>query len=158
MRGGAVPPALLFAALSCALAFTPPRTRWLGLLAVAVALLVSWLPVPSAWIEIMFIGCWASVAGTAALVHVRGVRFCPAVALAINVGAWAGATVAVTATRNALPSAVPVLALIVAAAWAVGRGWSIAVKVVSSWLIAIALLAAILPTLPTPGYAPDHME
>jgi hypothetical protein len=36
---------------------------------------------------------------------------------------------------------------------------SIAVKVASSWLIAIALLAAVLPFLSvTPGYMPDHLE
>ncbi len=71
-RGEAVPPAVLFAALSCALAFVPPRTRCFGLLAPVVAFLVSRLPVPPAWIEILFIGCWVSIAGTAALVHVRG--------------------------------------------------------------------------------------
>jgi hypothetical protein len=39
------------------------------------------------------------------------------------------------------------------------RGLRLAVKVVVSWLIAIALLNAVLRLLPvTPGYLPDHVE
>jgi hypothetical protein len=40
-------------------------------------------------------------------------------------------------------------------------GWRapIVVKVVSSWLIAVAVLAATLQFLPvTPGYMPDHLD
>jgi hypothetical protein len=41
----------------------------------------------------------------------------------------------------------------------VGQRVPIAPKVVSSWLIAVALLAATLQVLPvTPGYLPDHLE
>lgn len=39
------------------------------------------------------------------------------------------------------------------------RGLTLAVKVVVSWLIAVALLNAALRLLPvTPGYLPDHVE
>ena len=39
------------------------------------------------------------------------------------------------------------------------KGWSIANRVVASWLHAIATLNATLPLLPvTPGYLPDHLE
>jgi hypothetical protein len=35
----------------------------------------------------------------------------------------------------------------------------LAPRIVSSWLIAVALLAATLQMLPvTPGYLPDHLE
>jgi hypothetical protein len=35
----------------------------------------------------------------------------------------------------------------------------LAIKVVSSWVIVIAVLAATLQVLPvTPGYLPDHLE
>ena len=40
----------------------------------------------------------------------------------------------------------------------VSRGWGIAVKVVASWLAAVAILATMLSLVPTPGYMPDHME
>jgi hypothetical protein len=45
------------------------------------------------------------------------------------------------------------------AAWIVRSGAPIVLKVISSWLIAIAMLAATLAWLPvTPGYMPDHLE
>jgi hypothetical protein len=46
----------------------------------------------------------------------------------------------------------------VPAAWA-DRRVLIALRVVASWLIAVAMLGAMLQFLPvTPGYMPDHME
>jgi hypothetical protein len=51
------------------------------------------------------------------------------------------------------------LLVAVPASWTVRRHDSIPVKVVSSWVIAIAVLAITLQLLPvTPGYLPDHME
>jgi len=45
------------------------------------------------------------------------------------------------------------------AVWTVDRRVLIALRVVASWLIAVALLGAILQFIPvTPGYMPDHME
>jgi len=56
---------------------------------------------------------------------------------------------------KALPFVFDILARIVARA----RNASIPVKVVSSWVIAVAVLAATLQLLPvTPGYLPDHLE
>jgi hypothetical protein len=43
--------------------------------------------------------------------------------------------------------------------WTANRRVSIALRVVASWLIAVAVLGALLHFLPvTPGYVPDHME
>jgi hypothetical protein len=45
------------------------------------------------------------------------------------------------------------------AAWIIEWRKPIVIKVVSSWLIAVAALAATLQCLPvTPGYMPDHIE
>ena len=38
------------------------------------------------------------------------------------------------------------------------RGWSIGLKVLASWLAAVAILATMVSLTPTPGYKPDHME
>ncbi len=78
--------------------------------------------------------------------------------LGINAGGWAGATVAIAGTSLDVAKAAPWLALVAPGAWLVATRRGVAVKVVSSWLIAIAVLAAVLPIVPTPGYAPDHME
>ena len=160
MRGGALPPALLSAALGLALAYAPPRAR-----AAAVALL--WLAAPLAalvtlaprWEEPVFLACWAGVIVAAASVHwPRGLSTAAALALALAIALLAGATTAVAGTMPALLVAMPWVLVTIPAAWLIAHGRGIAVKIVSSWLIAIALLSAALPLTPTPGYEPDHLE
>lgn len=155
-----VPPALLFAALACALAFAAPGRRWPALLAALVAALAAaQLPLPPKWVDGVFLGLWASTVIVAAFVHFpRRLASGVPLALGINAGLWAGASVAIAGTTLDLAKAAPWLALVVPGAWLVAGGRGVAVKVVSSWLIAIAVLAAVLPIVPTPGYAPDHME
>jgi hypothetical protein len=161
MRGGVVPPALLFLALGLALAFAP-RCAWapsmLGLCATLVA--VTFVPVPQIWLEGIFLGCWISVIATAASVHlVRGVSPILALALSLNAGVWASAVISMSGSRLDLLKALPWVLILLPASWVVGRHASIPVKVVSSWVIAVAVLAATLQLLPvTPGYLPDHME
>ena len=68
MRGGALPPALLCAALGLALAFAPRRAWGPSFVALAVtATVVAIAPVPPGWLEGVFLGCWMSVAASAAL-------------------------------------------------------------------------------------------
>ena len=160
MRGGALPPALLSAALGLALAYAPPRARYAGVLvlwiAAPLAVLVGLAP---HWEEAVFLACWTGVILTAASVHVpRGLNPRAAIALALAIAVLAGA---VTATAGSIPElllALPWVLLTIPAAWLIAHGRGIAVKIVSSWLIAIALLSAALPLTPTPGYEPDHLE
>lgn len=42
--------------------------------------------------------------------------------------------------------------------WIVSRRYAIVLKILSGWLIAVALLSAALPLITTPGYQSDHME
>jgi hypothetical protein len=157
MRGGVVPPALLFTALGLALAFAP-RAAWApSLLALFVTLCsFTFLPVPPGWIEGVFLGCWISVIATAASVHLSS-RL--AFALSVNVGIWASAVISVSGSRLDLLKALPFVLIFLPASWVVARNAPIAVKVVSSWVIAVAVLAATLQLLPvTPGYLPDHLE
>ena len=161
MRGGALPPALLLAALAFALAHALPRARIWSLIALLGTLAVlSQLALPGDWLETAFLGCWVSTAATAAAVHLpRGPRLAGGILLSMNAGFWAHAVVTLSGTPLDLLAALAVVLLILPAAWLVARGASIAVKVASSWLIAIAMLAAVLPFLPvTPGYLPDHLE
>lgn len=79
--------------------------------------------------------------------------------LCSNTGIWAGAVISVAGHKVDLLLAIPCTLTLLPASWAVRRGGSIAVKIVSSWLIAVAILAATLQFLPvTPGYLPDHMD
>jgi hypothetical protein len=160
VRGGPLPPALLCAALAFALAFAPPRTRLPALIALCiVALVANYLPFHRISPEIVFAGCWVSVILTAASVFLRPGRpawFGPL--LGANAGLWSGAVIAISGTTLDLLRSLPAALILLPATWLVSRGGGIAVKVVSSWLVAIAILAATLPIVPTPGYAPDHME
>ena len=160
MRGGTLPAALIFAALGFALAFAPRRIRTPALLAAAIAAAVLLLIPPGAdYAEAVYFTCWACVIGAAASVHLPGGLPQPAaVALALACGAAAGAVIALAGNVPDLAAAAAAALVIVPASWLVGSGRGIAVKVVTSWLIAIALLAAALPLTPTPGYAPDHLE
>ncbi len=160
MRGGVLPPALLFAALAFALAYAPRRARLPAIVAaLAAAFAVAQAPLAPHWVEYVFFGCWASVIVSAASIHLRRpIGPSVAIALGANAGVWAGATIALLGTTLDLVKATPLLALVIPAAWLVASRRGIALKVAGSWLIAIAALAMVLPIVPTPGYAPDHME
>lgn len=161
MRGGVLPPALLFAALGLALVFAPRRAWAPSLLALFATLAaLTLVPVPQRWLEAVFWGCWLSVIATAASVHlVRGLSPRAALVLSLNAGVWASAVVSLSGSRLDLLIALPWVLILFPASWVVGRYASIPVKVVSSWIIAVAVLAATLQLLPvTPGYLPDHME
>lgn len=161
MRGGALPPALLFAALGLALAFAPRRFVGWARLAVALqAVLVSFVPISHQWADPLFFGCWLSVLTCALVVHLPGgVGARLAIVLALDAGFWAGSVIAVAGKPTDLMIALPCVLLALPGAWLVARKWQIAVKVLASWLIAVALLAGTLQiTTPTPGYVPDHMD
>jgi hypothetical protein len=156
-----VPPALLFLALGLALAFAP-RRAWAPSLLVLLATLGAgiFVRVPQRWLEGVYFACWVSVIATAASVHmVRGLSARAAVALSINAAVWASAVVTLSGSKLDLLRALPCVLVFLPASWVVSRFASIPVKVVSSWIIAVAVLAATLQLLPvTPGYLPDHLE
>ena len=160
MRGGALPPALLSAALGLALAYAPPRARAAGVAVLWVAApLVELVTLAPRWEEAVFLACWAGVILAAASVHLPR-RLSPpmALTLALLIAVLAGSVSAVAGSLPTLLVALPWVLVTIPAAWLIAHGRGIGVKIVSSWLIAIALLSAALPLTPTPGYAPDHLE
>ena len=79
--------------------------------------------------------------------------------LAIDVGIWGGAVIAVAGKPLDLALSAPWLLLALPGGWLVRTKRQIAVKVLASWLIAVSLLVATLQiTTPTPGYVQDHMD
>jgi hypothetical protein len=161
MRAGVAPAALLFVALGLVLAFTPRGVRAWSLLALVATLGVfTFVPTPQAWFEGVFLGCWLAVIATAASVHlVRGIGLFAALVLSVDAGIWANAVISLSGSRLDLLKALPCLLIVWPASWVVRRHDSVPVKVVSSWVIAVAVLAITLQLLPvTPGYLPDHME
>lgn len=160
MTGSTLPAALIFAALGFALSFAPHRVRAPALLAAAImAAVLLQIPLDDSAAVLIYFACWASVIVTAASVNLPGGLPEPAaLVLSLVCGVAAGAVIAAAGNAPDLALAALAALVILPASWLVGTGRGIAVKVVTSWLIAIALLAAFLPLTPTPGYAPDHMQ
>jgi hypothetical protein len=153
------------AALGLALAFAPRGIWKLSLATLTVtATALAIAPVPRGWLDCVFLGCWLSVAASAATVHLPGgLRPRWAVAASLNAGFWSGAVIALSGSRLDLLRALPCVLVLFPAASGLGSratiAATIAAKVAASWLIAIAVLAATLQFLPvTPGYLPDHLD
>lgn len=160
MRGGFLPPAILCCAIGLVLAFLGWRKALLGAgLLAAVAITVFLIGPDAAWIEIIFLGCWLSVIGSALLLvrHAR-LNHNLVFAAALNAGLWVGAVSSVAGDANALRISLPIVLVSLPGSAIVARGWEISVKVLASWLTAVAILATMLSLTPTPGYVPDHME
>lgn len=160
MRGGFLPPAILIAALGIALAFIPLRRAVVAMVLMLLVALATWLASPpERWIEPIFVGCWLSVIATAGLVH-RPLTLPPTLFLvaAANAGLWAGAVTAVAGRGSDLAIALPCILLFAIGRPIVLHGWGIGLKVLASWLTAVAILATMVSLTPTPGYVQDHME
>ncbi|QNQ08313.1 hypothetical protein [Sphingomonas alpina] len=153
--------ALLCAGWGLALSSASRQARTMGVgVIIAGAAGGLLLPLPGEWLDTAFFGCWVSLVATAAAVHLPGgcgLRM--ATTLSLNAGLWSGAVIALGGSPRDLLSAFAAAMIMLPATWLARRGAGIAAKVASSWLIAIALLAAALQLLPvTPGYLPDHLE
>ncbi len=157
---GALPPALLVAALGLALSFADRRAMLGGGLAFLVLALGATFAHPDTdWREAILLATWASVIAISATVHwPRRLPIEVWVLLSVNAGLWCGLLVALGGSPSVLLKVVPWVLLCLPGTWLVKTGKGVAIKVVSSWLIAIAVLAAALSTVPLPGYMPDHME
>ena len=160
MRGGALPPALLCAAFGLALAFAPRKSIPLAFATLLIAAVAaSFLKIEPSWQDGVFFGCWASVVIAGLSVHLpKGLDRRLALVLAANSGLWVGAVIAAAGAKPDLLKSLPFALLCLPGAWLVATGRGIALKVLASWLIAIAILAAALQFVPTPGYKPDHMD
>lgn len=160
MNAGPVPLLLIAAALGLALSFTSWRFAVISACLFAVATLVAILvPPPAGLQDWPYGGLLVSTLLTAALVYLPVALPAPAaIAVAINDGVWTGLVASISSQREAVALALSLSLLFLPGQWIVRHGYSIGIKVVCSWLIAIAALAIFVSLVPTPGYKPDHME
>ena len=165
MRGYLLPATLLCSALGVALGFT---VAWLWATGIAALMGSAWATwavltsggIDTQWADGVYLACWIGTAGNALSVYLRRPAGLFAVlVLSLNAGALCGALGALTGLGGELPQGLIGVFVLVPVSWAVRRGVVLPTKVISSWLIAIAALAAILQFVPvTPGYLPDHVE
>ena len=160
MNAGILPMLLLCATVGLLLSFGSQRVAWLGFVGlVASALILSLLTLPAEVSKQIFIGAWVSIIVTAAVTYLPPrlpSRW--AIPLAINAGAWVGALASLSGRKHDLLLALPLSLIFVLGRWVVARGLALGVKVVASWMIAIATLSIFVSMTPTPGYEPDHMQ
>ncbi len=105
-------------------------------------------------IDRVFIGLWLTMIVAAATVFMPPRwRRQGSVAIAASTGLWVGACAATAGSGvgGLLSVAAPVH-------WLARHKFVIAVKVIGSWMIAIASLSMFVSLMPTPGYKSDHME
>ena len=160
MRDAVLPDALLAAAVGMALSYAPRPIAIQSSAAMAVAAIaVAALPISGVSADLAFCACWLSLITAAASVHLPGLHG-PLFfrLLALNAGVWAGLVTHVQGGVTAAAIALPLVLLFIPGQILVRRNWGIAIKVACSWLIAIAALEIGLLFVPTPGYAPDHMD
>jgi hypothetical protein len=155
LSGDVLLAALLCTALALALSFAPHRALLpsFGLLIVFAAIgtfLCETLQQPA------MIGSAVSILATALAIHLK-VLLPTALLLAANAGLWCGALTAGSSGQYPLLT-LPLALLAFPGRWIVAREWSIVLKIVSGWLVAVGLLTTVLPMITTPGYAPDHKE
>jgi VanZ family protein len=154
-----VPAAMVFAALGLMLSFVPRNTAVTAVaLAVFLALIASQVPIRAAFNDAAIMACWVAIAMLAIRTYWPG-RAARLSTLAISAATGIASGIAIAA--SVAPSALwqPMLAslVVIPATVAVERGYAVAPRVVVSWLVAVAVLAALLPYVVThPGYVADH--
>lgn len=158
---GLLPALLVAAAFGIASASARPAARWIGIVVfVVVATAVALTTVPDAWSERAHLACSIAIVACSASIHFpdeRSVRV--AIVLAVAAGASSGAVASLAHERAAIVWIALLATATCLVARVAARRVPLAPKIVSSWLIAVALLAATLQMLPvTPGYLPDHLE
>lgn len=160
MNGGIVPSLMLCATLGLLLSFTTQRIALTGVAGMTViALIVSLVTLPAGLANPIFIGVWVSIILTAALTYLPiAVARRWAIPLATVVGMLGGALTSLTDRKGDLMLALPASLLFIPGRLIVARGYGLGIKIVASWMIAIALLSTFVSLTPTPGYEPDHME
>ena len=159
MNGGLVPLLLLSATIGLMLAFVPRRRALLALAAFAVAALLGWAVPLGVSSQIVFTALWLSAIVAALLVFIPVAHWSfAAIPSCLIAGFWLGACAALTGDLGALALGFLPALVAIPANWLTQRKLDIIIKVVASWMIAIASLSLFVSLIPTPGYKPDHME
>jgi len=150
---------LLSATIGLMLAFVPIRRATLALVAFAAAALAAFSVPIGLSPSVNFTGLWLSMIAAAILVYLPVARWSvAALPMCLNAGFWLGACAALSGNRTALVIGFLPALIAIPARWLTQRKFDIAIKVIASWMIAIASLSLFVSMIPTPGYKPDHME
>jgi hypothetical protein len=159
MNGGIVPLLLIGFSVGLMLAFAPGRVMKGALGALCGAAIVGFFLFTSLPATLTFVGLWTTTIAVAATSYLPTARW---PTLPVILSSLAGLSLGACAGLNGDYRGL-VLGLLVAfvcypAKWLAARKLDIVIKVVASWMIAIASLSMFVSLMATPGYKPDHME
>lgn len=159
MNGGLVPFILIGFSVGLMLAFASNRVAGLALAALAGAASLTFLATRNMPQDLVFAGLWGSMIAVAGTTFLRIGRW-PIVFITLSIiaGFWLGACAAVTSEFPDLIWGTVAAFICFPARWLADHRFDIVIKVVASWMIAIASLSMFVSLMPTPGYKPDHME
>lgn len=144
MRDGALPAVLLCLALGLLLAYVPARGRAAATAAlIVVAVPIGGLALPVGWQTPLLLSCWGTTGLFVAGVYLsRAVPVAVAVASGLIGGVLAGAVTSEVGRVEVLAAALPCVLVAWPGSWLASRRWSIVLKILASWLLAVAVLSA----------------
>ncbi|MFN2474615.1 MAG: hypothetical protein ABR588_11955 [Sphingomicrobium sp.] len=160
MRDGAVPAIALCLALGILLAYAPRRALLAAIVAIAlVAIAVSAIVLPLEWQAYVVIACWAGTLLFALAIYVaRPIPLTAAVLAAVLAGLMVGALTSEIGRPTVLALALPCVLVSLPASWLVQRRKAIVLKVLTSWIVAVAILSTGLTLAAGVNAGADHLE
>ena len=154
-----VPAAMVFAALGLMLAFVPRKTAAASILvAIVLAFLASRLQLDETANDAAIMLCCVAISVLAFRTYWPSpVQRLNGLAISAVAGIVSGTAIAASAPPSSIWQPMLASLVVVPAMAAVERGYAIVPRVVASWLVAVAILAALLPyVVAHPGYVPEH--
>ena len=159
MRDSVVPAAMVFAALGLMLAFVPRKIAAASMMAaIVLAFMASRLRLDETANDVAILLCCAAVSVLAVRTYWPSpLKQLDSLAISAIAGLVSGTTLAASVPPPSLWQPMLASLVVVPAMVAVERGYAIVPRVVASWLVAVAVLAALLPyVVAHPGYVPEH--
>ena len=156
-----LPSTLVMATLGIMLGFANARDRWTGVvIAVSIYIASAFVPTWRVGSVVVITACWVTIAAISVFVYLPRLQ---THALVYTASAVAGLAAGIAQMPNGggLGHVLPALGMLSIAPTliAIRAGLAIAPRVVTSWILAVSLLAAILPfAVSHPGYVADHRE
>jgi hypothetical protein len=161
MMTAGLPSALVCASLGLALTYAAPKARIMAILCLVSSAFAAWAlaPLMIRTGSAPFLASWACVGIAVSIVLLaREISTLTALLLATGIGVCAGVVVAMAGQPSDLFKALVLVLLMLPGTWLLAKGHQVVLKVMGSWLTAIAILSAALLFTPTAGYEPDHLE
>lgn len=159
MNGGIAPFLLLAGTIGLLLGLAPWRRALAGGVVFVGAALLGFMVHAHMMLGVVFTGLFLSMILVAVLVYYPARLWAMwVVPISINCGLWLGTCAALTSTSTGLALGLLATLLAIPVHWIARQKFVILIKVVASWMIAIASLSLFVSLMPTPGYKLDHME